>query len=131
MTVKLLTEHHLKFLSLKGDYKGSSESTLVKIPHCGKSHVAPEAIQAASTFLRARSFRFFFFVAFIRNDITIVQNKSYKCRVNCINLFAQNVFLFELPLKNRSEILWHRFFAVPACFIRRFRSYIAVRKSLV
>ena len=32
--------------------------------------------------------------------------------------------------KLRSEIVWHRFFAVPA-FIRHFRSYIAVRKLLV
>ena len=30
MTVKLLIEHHLKFLSLKGGCTGSSESTLVK-----------------------------------------------------------------------------------------------------
>ena len=40
MNVKLLTEHHLKFLSLKGGCTGSSESTLVKMPHCWKSHVA-------------------------------------------------------------------------------------------
>ena len=40
MTVKLLTEHHLDFLCLKGGYTGSSQSTLVKIPHCWKSHVA-------------------------------------------------------------------------------------------
>ena len=33
MTVKLLTEHHLEFLSLKGGCTGSSESTLVKMPH--------------------------------------------------------------------------------------------------
>ena len=39
MTVNLLTEHHLEFLSLKGGCTGSSESTLVKIPHCWKSHV--------------------------------------------------------------------------------------------
>ena len=37
MTVKLLTQHHLEFLSLKGGCTGSSESTLVKIPHCWKS----------------------------------------------------------------------------------------------
>ena len=42
MTVKLLTEHHLEFLSLKGCYTGSSKSTLVKIPHCWKSHVAAQ-----------------------------------------------------------------------------------------
>ena len=39
MTVKLLTEHHLEFLRLKGGYIGSSESTIVKMPHCWKSHV--------------------------------------------------------------------------------------------
>ena len=38
MTVKLLTEHHLEFLSLKGGCTGSSESTLVKISKCWKSH---------------------------------------------------------------------------------------------
>ena len=39
MTVKLLTEHYLEFLSLKGDCTGSSESKLVKMSHCWKSHV--------------------------------------------------------------------------------------------
>ena len=38
MIVKLLTEHHLEFLILKGGCRGSSESTLVKMPHCWKSH---------------------------------------------------------------------------------------------
>ena len=40
MSVKLLTEHHLEFQSLKGGCIVSSESTLVKMPHCWKSHVA-------------------------------------------------------------------------------------------
>ena len=35
---KLLTEHHLEFLSLKGGCRGSSESTHVKMTHCWKSH---------------------------------------------------------------------------------------------
>ena len=38
MSVKLLTEHHLEFISLKGGCTGSSESTLVKMAHCWKSH---------------------------------------------------------------------------------------------
>ena len=42
MSVKLLTEHHLELLSLKGDCTGSSESTLVKMSHCWKSHVAAQ-----------------------------------------------------------------------------------------
>ena len=44
MSVKLLTEHHLEFLSVKGDCTGSSESTLVKMPHCWKSHVTAQFI---------------------------------------------------------------------------------------
>ena len=38
MIVKLLDEHHLELLSLKEDCTSSSESTLVKMPHCWKSH---------------------------------------------------------------------------------------------
>ena len=39
MILKLLTAHHLEFLSLKEGSTGSAESTLVKMPHCWKSHV--------------------------------------------------------------------------------------------
>ena len=34
MTLRLLTDHHFEFLSLKGGRTGSSESTFVKMPHC-------------------------------------------------------------------------------------------------
>ena len=44
MIVKLQTEHHLEFLSLKGGYKGSSESTLVKVSNYWKSHAAAQSI---------------------------------------------------------------------------------------
>ena len=42
MIVKLLNEHHLEFLSLKGGCRGSSESTPVKMPHCWKSHATAQ-----------------------------------------------------------------------------------------
>ena len=42
MIVKLLTEHYLEFLSLKGGSRGSSESTLVKMSNCWKSHVTAQ-----------------------------------------------------------------------------------------
>ena len=45
---KLLTEHNLEFLSLKGGCTCSSESTLVKMPHCWKSHVAAKIVSACS-----------------------------------------------------------------------------------
>ena len=42
MSVTLLTEHHLEFLSLTEGYTGLSESTLAKMPHCWKSHVVAQ-----------------------------------------------------------------------------------------
>ena len=44
MTVRLLTDHHLEVQSLKGGCTGLSESTLVKIPHCWKSHAKAHLI---------------------------------------------------------------------------------------
>ena len=42
MSVKLLTEQYLEYLSLKGSCAVSSESTLDKMPHCCKSHVTAQ-----------------------------------------------------------------------------------------
>ena len=44
MIVKLLTEHHLEFLCLKGGCTGLSESILVKMPDCWKSHVMAHSV---------------------------------------------------------------------------------------
>ena len=49
LTIKLLTEHHLEFLSLNGGRTGSFESTFVRIPHYWKSlvvaHLSTEALK--------------------------------------------------------------------------------------
>ena len=42
MSVKLLTEHRLEFERLIGGCTGSSESTLVKMPHSWKSYVVAQ-----------------------------------------------------------------------------------------
>ena len=47
MTIKLLMEHHLEFLSLKGGCTSLSVYTLVKMPHCWKSHVAAQTYSKA------------------------------------------------------------------------------------
>ena len=44
LIVKLLSEHYLEFLSLKGGCRGLSESILVKMPHCWKSHIMAQLI---------------------------------------------------------------------------------------
>ena len=45
MTVKVLIEHHLEFLHLKGGCTGSPEFSLVKMPHCWKSHVTALSLE--------------------------------------------------------------------------------------
>ena len=45
MIVKLLAEHHLEFLSLKGGCRGLSESTLAKVSNCWKSHVLAQLLK--------------------------------------------------------------------------------------
>ena len=45
LTIKLLTEQHFKFLTLKGGCTGLSESIHVKTAHCWKSHVAAHFIE--------------------------------------------------------------------------------------
>ena len=44
MIIKLLTEHHLEFLNLKGGCIDSSESILIAMPHCWKSHVTAQLV---------------------------------------------------------------------------------------
>ena len=56
---KLLTEHHLEFLNLKGGCRGSSESTHVKIPHCWKSHAAAQFINGYLFFMGSMILDFF------------------------------------------------------------------------
>ena len=54
MIVKLLAEHHLEFLSLKGGCRGSSESTVVKMSNCWKCYATahiPSYYQTIKLFL--------------------------------------------------------------------------------
>ena len=45
MIVKLLTEHHLEFLSLKGGCRGLSESPLVRMSNCWNSHAPAQKLK--------------------------------------------------------------------------------------
>ena len=56
MIVKLLTEHHLEFLSLTGGCTDLSEFTLVKMPHCWKSHA--HLFVSVDGYLSVKSFMF-------------------------------------------------------------------------
>ena len=56
MNVKLMTEHHLEFLSLKVGCTGSYQSTLVKVPHSWKSHALAQLSRLTICRMRNRRF---------------------------------------------------------------------------
>ena len=55
MIVKLLTEHHLEFLSLKGGCRGSSKSTFVKMSSCWESHATGQFYMSTHALLNLLS----------------------------------------------------------------------------
>ena len=67
--VKLMIEHHLEFLSLKGGCTDSSESTLVKKPHCLKSYVAARMFWVLKETKSATKNIFRFFFIFFLNHL--------------------------------------------------------------
>ena len=86
MIVKLLSEHHLEFLSLTGGCTGSSESTLVKMPHCWKSHAAAQLflqlwLSAANTLYVFHSSR----LIPLHNGISLNIIRKSLCQLNSIH----------------------------------------------
>ena len=75
MIVKLLTEHHLAFLSLKGGCRGLSESTHIKMPHCWKSH--------------AMSHFFYFF--FLQDCMELQHKQTKAVNVTCFSFLSGDV----------------------------------------
>ena len=96
MSVKLLTEHNLDFLSLKGGCTGSSESTLIKMPCCWKSHVATHVHKDTSINSSLNRFlpNFMHALFFINNLDGLIWNLS-------------NALFPRLP--PRGPRLWHIF----------------------
>ena len=105
MSVKLLAEHNLEFLSLTGGCTGSPESTLVKMPHCWKSHVAAHLYVLnscignqtvkAQVFTKTVSAHLHLSKTFPENN-----NKNYlfvsECELIVLNLyFLLGVFLYS------------------------------------
>ena len=80
MNIKLLTEHHLEFLSLKGGCTGSSESTFVRMLHYWKSHVT------AQMYTKNRFCLCHFSVS--QSWHTFIQNEVFRCTVMSENKYG-------------------------------------------
>ena len=77
LSVKLLSEHHLEFLSLKGGCTGSSQSIHVKMPHCWTSHVAAHFICVSSLEFLMRQHKRCFKAQFIKNCQYVLEESCF------------------------------------------------------
>ena len=105
MIVKLLTDYHLEFLSLKGGCRGSSESTLVKISNCWKSHAAAQFYNTALEVVE--SFKYLGVTLFKNGN----WNRSQKCIAKHASFALYNAFTIlnniELPISQNNHYLTH------------------------
>ena len=76
MIIKLLTEHHLEFLRLKGGCRDSSESTHVKMPHCWKSHALAQLCEIWNLFHLNISRPAFI----VQRELKTQQQNTHTCR---------------------------------------------------
>ena len=74
MIVKLLTEHHLEFLSLKRGCAGSSESTHFKMPHCWKSSITAHIVSKLINISFSKDHNFQYFVL---NNVSETSSKRF------------------------------------------------------
>ena len=72
MSVKLLTEHHLEFLSLEGSRTDPSESILVKISHCWQSHFMAHLSKTKQRNRKENSYCDFVYANVLSYEINIV-----------------------------------------------------------
>ena len=92
MIVKLLTEHHLEFLSLKWGCRGSSDCTLVKMCNCWKSHGAAQIICKVHVFLT------YFSIHFSSGILVLVTFERTLCVISPHKV--------KLIFKRRNSLIW-------------------------
>ena len=100
MIVKLLTENHLEFLSLKGGCRGSSESTLVKIPHCWKSHVTAHICFSQCAY----SFSFPILIQGTEKQVTEHVLNDLNRHLEMVTVFASQMDLKNLQITNKLQV---------------------------
>ena len=96
MTVMLLIEHYLEFLSLKGGSTSSSESTLVKIPHCWKSHVVAQMSNGGFCDREATK---------LYNNVTYLLLYMYVRQITRRHALSDSKLLFA-PIRHFSSMAW-------------------------
>ena len=92
MNVKLMTEHHLEFLSLKEGYTGWSESTLLKMPHCWKSHATARILYSKFLLVSLAELVGLSLTCFQTMKARFFSQPGLKCQDNCSRQINADVF---------------------------------------
>ena len=111
MSVKLLTEHHLELLSLKGGCTGSSESARVKMPHCWKSHVTAH-MWKAKQYINLPSFIHCLTISlchlYLKNFLSTsgykLSNIYLPFSFHCLTISLCHLYLMHCPLHLQSSL---------------------------
>ena len=96
MSVELLIEQHFEFLSLKRGNTGLSESTLVKIPHCWKSHVTA---QLSITFYSGERWKLY--------EVRIDVDEAYhiSCWKHILSIIDEEFVVMAIDSEHEKEVL--------------------------
>ena len=110
---QLLTEHNLEFLSFKGGCTGSSETTLVKMPHCHGSITVNSEIFARVYFRETSHMRSFAKIKPSRkseNSLSLSdEGKSYRSREFLRGKYAFNTTRENKILAKISELKYYTY----------------------
>ena len=116
MSVKLLTEHRLEFVSLKGGCTGSSESTLVRMPHCVAAQfmiywLRADAYDTLGTFISQRKGK-------IQTSTTNLVFSCKQCAVHA-RVHCNWVFFFMQTHEKETQ-LGNYVWCAKSVFVRQF-----------
>ena len=115
MSVKLLTEHRLEFVSLKGGCTGSSESTLVRMPHCRGSIYD---ILASSRCVRYAGY---FHISKKRKSSDKYHKSSFSCKQCAVHARVHcNWGFFFMQTHEKETQLGNYVWCAKSVFVRQF-----------
>ena len=115
MSVKLLTEHRLEFVSLKGGCTGSSESTLVRMPHC-------VAAKFMIYWLRADAYgtlHGYFHISKKRKNSDKYHKSSFSCKQCAVHAQVHCIFFFMQTHEKETQ-LGNYVWCAKSLYVRQF-----------
>ena len=102
MSVKLLTEHHLQFLSLKGGCIGSPESTHMSKCHIVGNHMSPLILKMLKKAKSKKGYQ----------QKQLIQLRERRV---ALNIYRSQSLHNRLPLKDLGEKITNISFSIEKC----------------